>query len=125
MSTEDHIGTAILQTLTVEEARALYDGNEIVLIDVRTPGEYAYEHVAGALLAPVSGFDPARLPTGGPRPLVLMCGSGVRSRLMAERCIEAGFDRITHVTGGFTAWKAAGYGYLGTDTATGAHIPRP
>ncbi|NBN65674.1 rhodanese-like domain-containing protein [Pannonibacter tanglangensis] len=125
MSTRETIGTAVLETLDVEEAHALHLANDIVLIDVRTPAEYGFEHVAGALLAPVSDFDPARLPEGGARPVVLICGSGMRSRRMAERCIEAGFSHVRHVGGGFSAWKAAGYGYLGTDTATGAHVPRP
>ncbi|ADZ72658.1 rhodanese-like domain-containing protein [Polymorphum gilvum] len=125
MATTETIGGGTLETLSAEEVKALYDANSIILIDVRTPGEYAFEHIAGALLAPMSSFDPARLPSGGDRPIVLHCGSGVRSRRMAEKCIEAGFSRISHMGGGFGAWKQAGYGFLGTDPATGAHVPRP
>lgn len=125
MSETETIGTGVLETLSAAEVKALYDANAIVLIDVRTPAEYAFEHIGGALLAPMSSFDPARLPTGGDRPLVLHCGSGLRSHKMAEACLQSGFTKISHMGGGFGAWKQMGYAYLGTDPATGAPAPRP
>lgn len=126
MSESENVNGATLETLTVAEVKDLYDRNQIVLIDVRTPAEYAFEHVGGALLAPMSGFDPARLPASpSDRPIVLYCGSGMRSRKMAERCLASGMAKISHMAGGFGAWKQAGNGFLGTDPATGAHVPRP
>ena len=38
------------------------EAGEIVLVDVREPGEYAAERIHGALLFPLSTFDPAALP---------------------------------------------------------------
>lgn len=126
MAETEIINGGTLQTLSVAEVKEMYDRNAIVLIDVRTPSEYDFEHVGGALLAPMSAFDPARLP-GSPedRPIVLYCGSGMRSRRMAEKCLAAGFPKIAHMAGGFNAWKQGGNGYLGTDPSTGAHVPRP
>ena len=59
--------------------------HEIVLIDVREPQEYAVERIHGALLFPLSTFDPAALPFSHQRPLVLQCGSGKRSARSATR----------------------------------------
>jgi rhodanese-related sulfurtransferase len=79
----------------------------ITLIDVREPPEYAAERIPGALLFPLSTFDPAMLPSGG-RPIVLHCGSAKRSATAVQRCLEAGVPVDTHMTGGIAGWKQAG-----------------
>lgn len=121
--TSEELNGGTLETWTAEEVAVAFKDNRIVLIDVRTPQEYALERIRGALLAPMQNFDPAHLPRGGDQTLVLHCGSGVRSRKVAGMCLEAGFDRIAHLDGGFGAWKQAGQPYIGTDPATGG--PRP
>jgi rhodanese-related sulfurtransferase len=44
----------------------------------------------------------------------------VRSRRVSEACLEAGFERIAHLAGGFGAWKAAKLPYVAINPATGA-----
>ncbi|ALG89906.1 MAG: rhodanese-like domain-containing protein [Confluentimicrobium sp.] len=120
MHTED-IGGKTLEHWTVDDVeQALRDG-KIILIDVRTPQEYMFEYIHGALLAPMAGFDPAFMPPQtDERQIVFHCGSGVRSRKVAEQYLAAGHDRIAHLDGGFAAWKVAAKPYMGTDPATGA-----
>lgn len=109
-----------LEIWTPKEVDAgLKEGN-IVLVDVRTPAEYAFEHVEGALLLPMAFFDPRFLPEDKDKRLVLMCGSSARSEKMARRTLEAGAQRIAHMKGGFGRWKDAKLGYITTDMATGA-----
>jgi rhodanese-related sulfurtransferase len=108
-----------LETWTPAEVGAAMERGEIVLIDVRTPPEYAFEHVGGALLQPLHDLTPKALPVGGDRQVVFHCGSGVRSRKAAETCLAAGWKRAAHMEGGFGGWKSAGLPYLGTDPATG------
>lgn len=119
MQTET-IGNGTLDTWTPEEVAKAYANGEIVLIDVRTPAEYMFEHVDGALLAPMSFLKVANVPDNAKRPVVFYCGSGVRSKRIATLCLEGGFDRIAHMAGGFGAWKAAKLPYIGTNMATGA-----
>ncbi len=38
------------------------DNNEVLLIDVREPGEFAVEHISGAKLMPLSQFAPTVIP---------------------------------------------------------------
>ncbi|HWA80427.1 MAG TPA: rhodanese-like domain-containing protein, partial [Acetobacteraceae bacterium] len=64
--------------------------HEITLVDVREPAEYAAERIPGALLFPLSSFDPAALPVAGGRPVVLHCGSGKRSATALAACAAAG-----------------------------------
>lgn len=122
MKTEPaHNGT--LETWTPQEVAEAFDRDEIVLIDVRTPQEYSFERINGALLAPMQAFDPGHMPGQAEKRIVFHCGSGVRSKMVAEKCLAAGIDRIAHMEGGFGAWKEAGLEYTGTDMATGA--PKP
>ncbi|WP_371227674.1 rhodanese-like domain-containing protein [Roseovarius sp. 2305UL8-3] len=119
MQTET-IGTARLETWTIEEVATAWAANEIVLIDVRTAQEYMFEHIGGALLMPMSFFEAEKLPGQSDKQIVLMCGSGIRSDKMARVAIEAGFDHIAHMEGGFGAWKAAKKPLITTNMATGA-----
>jgi rhodanese-related sulfurtransferase len=119
MKTEEIDGTA-LETWAIEEVARAWDANEIVLIDVRTPQEYMFEHIEGALLLPMPFFNAEKLPGQSDKRLVIHCGSGVRSEKMARAAIAAGIGRIAHMEGGFGAWKAAKLPYIGTNMATGA-----
>ncbi len=122
MKTET-IGDAVLETWSIDEVAEAWNAGKVVLIDVRTPQEYMMEHVDGSLLMPMAFFRGDKLPEQGRKRLVLMCAGGVRSDRMARVAIEAGFDRIAHLEGGFGAWKSAKLPYIGTDMATGA--PKP
>jgi rhodanese-related sulfurtransferase len=111
-----------LETWSPQEVSEALGAGRIVLIDVRTPQEYVHEHIPGAMLLPMQDFDAAFLPDGG-KPVVLHCGSGMRSEKMARKVLGAGMERIAHMDGGMGAWKEAGLTYVGTDPATGA--PKP
>jgi len=123
MQTEK-LANGTLDTWTANEVADAYDKGEIVLIDVRTPAEYMFEHVDGAMLAPMSFLKVRNIPDNEKRPVVFYCGSGVRSKKIATMCLEAGFSNIAHMEGGFGGWKAAGLPYIGTNMATGAPEPR-
>ena len=108
-----------LETWTPQEVALALEHGEIVLIDVRTPNEYVHEHIHGALLLPMQDFEPGFVPHD-PRPLVLHCGSGIRSKMVAERILSAGLEKVAHMGTGFTGWKESGLDYMGTNPADGA-----
>jgi rhodanese-related sulfurtransferase/predicted DNA-binding ribbon-helix-helix protein len=119
MKSEDLNGTRF-EHWTAQEVRDAFERNEIVVIDVRTPQEFMFEHVEGALLAPMATFRPENLPGQQGKRIVFHCGSGVRSRRVAEACAASGMSPVAHLEGGFAAWKAAGLPFIATDPATGA-----
>lgn len=119
MKTENVDG-AVFETWTPEEVAKACNANEIVVIDVRTPQEYMFEHVEGALLMPLAFFAPDKLPGQTDKQIVLHCGSGMRSEKMARLAMSKGIKKIAHMEGGFGAWKAAKLPYIGTNMATGA-----
>lgn len=114
------IGAATFETWTVDEVAAAFAKNDIILIDVRTPQEFMFEHIEGALLMPMSFFKADKLPGQSDKRIVFHCGSGVRSERVARAAIDAGITQIAHLEGGFGAWKAAKQPYMGTNMATGA-----
>ena len=103
---------------TPEQVRAWFEAGEILLVDVREVNEYAAERIHGALLYPLSTFDPKAIPLAGRR-LVLQCGSGKRSLMAAHKLQAAGFGHLTHLAGGIQAWKAAGLPTIRIDLQTG------
>ena len=115
-TTED----GVLETWTPQEVRQGLEAGEICLIDVRTPQEYMFEHVEGAMLMPMSFFRAATLPGGVGKKVVLHCGSGVRSGKCARTALAYGYETMAHMDGGMAGWKAAQLPYIGTDMATGA-----
>lgn len=119
MKTEQ-VGDAIFETWTPDEVLQALNAGEIVLIDVRTPQEYMFEHIEGALLMPMAFFKADALPGQSDKRIVFHCGSGVRSERVSRAAIDAGFARIAHMEGGFGAWKGAKKPYIGTNMATGA-----
>ena len=106
---------------TPEQVRAWLASGEILLVDVRETGEYAVERIHGALLYPLSTFDPQALPIEGRR-FVLHCGSGKRSLTAAHKLQAAGHGQLTHLAGGIQAWKAAGLPVIRIDPQTGRVI---
>lgn len=109
-----------LEHWTPQEVHEAMQRGEIVLIDVRTPQEYMFEHIEGALLMPMAFFSPQHLPTGGDKKVVLHCGSGARSAKCGNACLSAGSGAAAHMEGGFGAWKQAKLPYVGTDMSSGA-----
>jgi rhodanese-related sulfurtransferase len=91
--------------LTAHQLEALLRDEAVTLIDVREPAEFAAEHIEGAVLHPLSRFDPQVLPSGE---LVFQCGIGKRSFAALQAYQSAGFARARHLAGGLAAWKQAG-----------------
>ena len=90
-----------------EVSRGLAEGR-MVLVDVREPNETALERFPGAVIVPLSAFDPAAIPAPEGREVVFACRSGRRSVTASLAAQEQGFAYGSHLAGGILAWKAAG-----------------
>lgn len=95
------------------ELSALIADGKVVLIDVRTPEEFAEARLAGALNAPLQTFDPASIPmealvaeTG--RETILYCRSSARSARAAALLAAQIKGKVRHLEGGIIAWQEAG-----------------
>jgi phage shock protein E len=86
------------------------ESGEAVVIDVRTPGEYAAGHVPGALnidvQSPSFGDEIAELPTD--ETYVVYCRSGNRSADATAQMADAGFIDLYNVDAGLATLAEAG-----------------
>lgn len=82
----------------------------VVVIDVRSPQEYAEGHLEGALNINVEAPDfDAQIAVLDPgATYALYCRSGRRSAVAAQRMAEAGFGSVLDLEGGMADLAAAG-----------------
>ncbi len=101
--------TDLVQHADAATVKEWYDRNEILLVDVREPAEFEREHIAGALLLPMSSFDPELFPVIPGKKIILHCAIGKRSEAAGKMLLSEGHPGAIHLTGGMDAWKAAGF----------------
>jgi rhodanese-related sulfurtransferase len=84
--------------------------DDLVVLDVRTPEEFAEGHVADSTLIDIYEADFAdRIAALDPDvPYVVICRSGNRSSQAVALMRDLGFSDVTDVDGGILAWNAAG-----------------
>jgi phage shock protein E len=80
----------------------------LIVLDVRTPAEFAAGHVPGARNVSHDLLS-SRLEELGDlrdKQVVLYCRSGRRTALAAETLRAAGFTKLLHLQGDYLAWEA-------------------
>lgn len=104
-----------LKDISVEDAYALIrerqGSPDFIIIDVRTPAEFAEGHIKGARLIDFTA-ETFRTEVGKlDRSLtyLIYCQMGVRSATALAVMTELGFMKVYNMSGGITDWKAAGF----------------
>jgi rhodanese-related sulfurtransferase len=106
-----------VQNLTPDELAAELESGDVLLVDVREPGERERAGaIEGAVEAPRGmlefyadptspyhrdGFEPERR-------VILYCASGGRSALAAAMLQDLGYTDVAHLDGGMNGWKEQG-----------------
>ncbi len=97
-------------TLDAADFASALKAADTVILDVRTPAEYAEGHLPGAVnlnvespdfTGQIAGLDPSR-------PYAVYCRSGNRSQVAIAVMAQNGFANIYHLGGGIGAWQQAG-----------------
>jgi rhodanese-related sulfurtransferase len=101
--------TKKLNTIDATTLKQLLERQAVTLVDVREPSEYAGDRIQGAILVPLSSFNPDKIPASEGKTLVLYCQSGNRSTQAAQKLLAAGLGEVTHLQGGLNTWKQLGY----------------
>ena len=86
-------------------------GQDVELIDVRTPAEYREVHVNFARNVPLDQLDAAQVAAGrdgSEQPLYVICRSGSRGKQACEKFLATGYTNVVNVEGGTQAWEQAG-----------------
>ena len=94
--------------LTPEDvSKGMADGRYL-LVDVREPNEVAVDAYPGAVVVPLSSFDPHAIPDPKGKQVVFACRSGKRSVTASLAAQAGGLAYDKHLAGGMLAWKSAG-----------------
>ena len=104
-----------IKTISTDEAHTMVSENQCNLIDIRDIRELQKEgHIEGAnhiprgmlefWLDPESAyFKEGKLDLN--REMVLFCAGGLRSALAAKTLKDMGFEKVSHIDGGFAALR--------------------
>lgn len=82
---------------------------DAIVLDVRTPKEYADGHVPGAVNVDIHDpqFDQKLATLDKSKTYLVHCAKGVRSAAAAKKMAAMGFTNLFDFHGGFTAWENA------------------
>ncbi len=108
---------AVVSSVSIEQAQAMMDSDDHVLIDLRDIRELKRSgKIPGAFSCP-RGMLEFWIDPESPyhkdifdqdKTYVFYCASAWRSALSAKTAIEMGLKPVVHIEGGFTAWAKSG-----------------
>lgn len=100
--------------LEVRDAAALVERSrgrkDFVILDVRTPAEFAEGRIAGAVNLDFNApnFKREVVKLDKSKTYLVHCAKGRRSDMSEKLMKEAGFERVYDMLGGMQAWRDAG-----------------
>jgi hydroxyacylglutathione hydrolase len=91
--------------MTAAELSKAVDANEVAVVDVRQPAEWAAGHIEGARF--ITGAElPERIDeVPADVPVAVVCGSGFRSTVIASLIRSRGRKDVANLSGGMSAWR--------------------
>lgn len=90
-----------VKTISTAQLKAMINDKDKVFVDVRTPAEYKARNVKQFKNIPL-GSDLSKLPKD--KEIVVICQSGTRSKQACNQLKKLGYEQITNVRGGMSAY---------------------
>lgn len=99
-------GVVVLNPANFEQKM---QNDDVQLVDVRTPEEFAEGHLPNAINININGssFDSEIAKLDKAKPIMVYCRSGVRSAKAAASLKSKDFKNISDLSGGIISWKEA------------------
>jgi rhodanese-related sulfurtransferase len=93
--------------INAQQAQKLIADKKVVVLDIRTPEEFAAGHIAGAtnINFRAADFEKAIAALDKNQTYVLHCASGNRSTQSLPTFSKLEFKSICHLDGGIKAWQ--------------------
>jgi rhodanese-related sulfurtransferase len=92
------------------EATMLINSKDAIVLDVRTPAEFAQSHILNARNIPLDEIEARvkELERFKEKPVIVSCATGNRSGSAAAVLRKHGFTNVVNLAGGIAAWQQAG-----------------
>jgi rhodanese-related sulfurtransferase len=106
---------ATVRNISTQQARDLISENiqnpDFIIIDVRTPDEFAAGHLSNAVNIDYfsADFDTRVSDLDRKRVYLIHCKSGARSTQAINIFLNQNFESIWHMQNGFNEWNSLGY----------------
>jgi len=80
---------------------------DILILDVRTTGEFSSGHIPGAFHLDHREIESRlkEIEAYRDRPVIVYCHSGVRAGMVESYLVEQQFTQVMHLEGDWSAWK--------------------
>jgi rhodanese-related sulfurtransferase len=93
-----------------EAEKLLAENPGMIVLDVRTPEEFASGHVPGAQNVPIDELASrtGELEAQREREVVVYCERGPRARKAADALVAAGFTDVKLLAGHMSGWRDTG-----------------
>ena len=100
----------VKETNVADVKRRMDAGEEFLLVDVREDNEWANGHVPGAVHMGrgVIERDIEQTVPDTQAKMILYCGGGFRSALVADNLQKMGYSNVESMDGGWKGWVSAG-----------------
>ncbi len=106
----NEVKTRVKETTVAEVQRRMADGENFLLVDVREDNEWALGHVPGAVhmgRGIIERDIEIKVPETSTK-VILYCGGGFRSALVADNLQKMGYTNVESMDGGWRGWVEAG-----------------
>ena len=100
----------VKETNVADVKRRMDAGEKLILVDTREDNEWANGHIAGAVhmgRGIIERDIEAKVPDTNTK-LILYCGGGFRSALVADNLQKMGYSNVESMDGGWKGWLEAG-----------------
>jgi len=92
--------------ISVRQLKEKLDRQEnVVLLDIREPHEVKLARIEGAVHIPMGEIPQRVEELSREKEILVHCHTGMRSLLVGQYLLEAGFPRVASVAGGIEAWS--------------------
>jgi rhodanese-related sulfurtransferase len=97
--------------VNAQQAKEIITNISPLIIDVRTPQEFAQGYIEGAMLLPVQNIqrEYGKIADYKDKPVLIYCATGNRSTVAAKILIDNGFKNIYNMLYGIAEWEKNGY----------------
>jgi len=101
----ENVLTGKIKTITWE--KVLANPNDVIILDVRTSGEFSNGSVTKAINIPVDDLRKRleEIPKG--RKIAVTCGVGIRSYIAVRILMQSGFEEVYNISGGYVSYMIA------------------
>jgi len=102
--------TRVKETNVADVKRRMASGEKFLLVDVREDNEWAKGHLPGAVHMGSGVIErdiEKSVPDTGAK-MILYCGGGFRSALVADNLQKMGYTNVESMDGGWRGWNEAG-----------------